>query len=86
MTNPISRYRQRRTAERTEVAAGSDALLAAQGLIRASAEARVATPAQEGNAWTTRLNPLARHDAESFGGSVAKSGDAGAAASRPTWT
>jgi hypothetical protein len=34
-------YRQRRAAERVEVAARSDELLAAQGLIRVSAEPRV---------------------------------------------
>jgi hypothetical protein len=51
MTDPISRYRQRRAAERMEVAARSDELLAEQGLIRASAEPRISTPAQEGNAW-----------------------------------
>jgi hypothetical protein len=51
VTDPIEQYRQRRAAERVEVAALSDELLEVQGLVRASAEPRIASPAQEGNAW-----------------------------------
>jgi hypothetical protein len=67
MTDPISRYRQRRAAERMEVAARSDELLAEQGLIRASAKPRVATPARESNAWLRASIDVARQRGTSPG-------------------
>jgi hypothetical protein len=67
MTDPISRYRQKLTSERLEVAARSYELLAAQGLIPASAKPRVATPARESNAWLRASIDVARQRGTSPG-------------------
>jgi hypothetical protein len=67
MTHPISRYREKLTSERLEVAVRSYELLAAQGLIPASAKPGVATPAQEGNAWLRASIDVARQRGTSPG-------------------
>jgi hypothetical protein len=71
MSDPVSRYRQRLAAQRAEVVAGTDELLAAQGSRRASAETSVATRAEEANAWLRASIDTARRRGMGRGGGTA---------------
>jgi hypothetical protein len=58
--DPISLYRQRRATEASEVRRRIDEELAAHGLESRVSEARVATPAEQANAWMRSAINVAR--------------------------